>query len=127
MVANPQVYARGWVGNQLRVSPDQELMVIFGALHLVALGLGAVLFVMFVRADRGSHRGPSDDDEAGGGGGNDRISNRPKNSPSGGIPLPDAVPPRFRLRGTDRLRDLRGRPDRRRVVEPAEPARRRVH
>jgi hypothetical protein len=107
------------------VTPDEELMVIFGVLHLVALALGVVLFVMFVRSDRGS-RGPSDDDESGGGGGNDRISGRPKGSPSGGIPLPDAVQPAVRLRGTDRLRDLRGRPGRRRVVEPSRPARRRV-
>jgi len=100
-------------------------MVIFGVLHLVALALGVVLFVMFVRSDRGS-RGPSDDDESGGGGGTDRISGHPKGSPSGGIPLPDAVPPAVRLRGTERLRDLRGRPGRRRVVEPSRPARRRV-
>lgn len=101
-------------------------MLIFGVLHLVALALGVVLFVMFVRSDRGSRPGRSDDDESGGGGGNDRISRRPKGSPPGGIPLPDAVPPGVRLRGTERLRDLRGRPGRRRVVEPSHPSRRRV-
>jgi hypothetical protein len=108
------------------VTPDEELMLIFGMLHLVALALGVVLFVMFVRADRGSRRGPHDDDDSGGGG-NDRISGRPKSSPPGGIPLPDASPAPVRLRGTERLRDLRGRPGRRRVVEPARPSRRRVH
>jgi hypothetical protein len=108
------------------VTPDEELMLIFGVLHLVALALGVVLFVMFVRSDRGSRPGRSDDDESGGGGGNDRISGHPKDSPPGGIPLPDAVPAPVRLRGTERLRDLRGRPGRRRVVEPSRPSRRRV-
>ena len=101
-------------------------MLIFGMLHLVALALGVVLFVMFVRADRGSRSGPNDEDDSGGGGGNDRVLDRPKTPPPGGIPLPDASPAPFRLRGTERLRDLRGRPGRRRVVEPTRPSRRRV-
>ena len=101
-------------------------MLIFGVLHLVALVLGVVLFVMFLRSDRGSRFGPPDDDESGGGGGNDRIPGRPKGSPTGGVPLPDADPAPVRLRGTERLRDLRGQPGRRRVVEPAAPTRRRV-
>jgi hypothetical protein len=108
------------------MSPDEELMVIFGALHLVALILGGVLFVMFLRSDAGSRFKPPDDDD-GGGGGNDRIGGGPKSSPSGGIPLPDAVQARVRLRSAhDRLADLRPRPVRRRVPEPAEPGRRRV-
>ena len=62
------------------MTPDEELMVIFGALHLVALVLGAVLFVMFLRSDAGSRfKGPEEDD--GGGGGNDRIGGGPKSSP----------------------------------------------
>jgi hypothetical protein len=108
------------------MTPDEELMVIFGALHLVALVLGVVLFVMFLRSEAGSGRRPPEDDD-GGGGGNDRLGNGPKTSPGGGIPLPDAVPPRFRLRGHERLADLRPRRERRRVVEPARPGRRRVH
>ena len=102
------------------MGPDEELMVIFGALHVVALLLGVVLFVMFVRSDSGSRFNPPEDEDSGGGGGNDRISDRPKGSPPGGIPIPlrDAVPPRVRLRGPERLSDVRGRPSRRRVVEP---------
>jgi hypothetical protein len=110
------------------MSPDQELMVIFGGLHLVALALGVLLFVLFLKSDTVDGRDNSEEDDSGGGGGSDRISNRPKDSPSGGIPLPDAVPAPVRLRGHQRLADLRPRPDRRRVVEPAvDPARRRVH
>ena len=109
------------------MTPDEELMVIFGALHLVALVLGAVLFVMFLRSDSGSRfRGPEEDDL--GGGGNDRIGGCPKSSPSGGIPLPDAVQSSVRLRAAhDRLCHLRPRPARRRVPEPARPGRRRIY
>jgi hypothetical protein len=107
------------------MTPDEELMVIFGALHLVALVLGAVLFVMFLRSDAGSGYRPPDEDD-GGGGGNDRLSGGPKSSPSGGIPLPDAEQSSIRLRGHERLADLRPRPARRRVTEPVEPGRRRV-
>jgi hypothetical protein len=106
------------------MSPDEELVVIFGALHLVALALGVLMFVLFLRSDStDSQQGPEEDD--GGGGGSDRITDRPKTSPSGGVPLPDAEPAPVRLRGHERLRDLTRRPERRRVVEPA-PARRRV-
>jgi hypothetical protein len=106
------------------MSPDEELMVIFGALHLVALVLGLILFVMFLRSDAGSRFNPPDDDE-GGGGGNDRVSDKPKNSPSGGIPLPDAIQSSTRLRAHGSLRDAYRRP-RRQVGEPARPSRRRV-
>jgi len=108
------------------MSPDEELMVIFGALHLVALVLGGVLFLMFLRSEAGSGRRPPEEDD-GGGGGNDRLSPGPKSSPSGGIPLPDAVQSSVRLRGPYRLRDLRSRRERRPSREPARPGRRRVY
>lgn len=103
------------------MSPDVQLVVIFGALHLVALALGAVLFVMFLRSDDSSSWSGPEEDDGGGGGGNDRISGNPKTNPSGGIPLPDAVPSDVRLRsGHDKLADpSRRTPARRRVSEPA--------
>jgi hypothetical protein len=107
------------------MTPDEELMVIFGALHLVALVLGGVLFVMFLRSEAGPGRRPPDDEE-GGGGGNDRLSPGPHTSPSGGIPLPDAVQSAVRLRGPGRLSKLRPRRERRPAREPARPGRRRV-
>jgi hypothetical protein len=113
------------MGTLRRMTPDEELMVIFGALHLVALVLGAVLFVMFLRSDTNSRFKPPEEDD-GGGGGNDRIGGGPKHSPSGGIPLPDAVQSKVRLRSHERLVDLRPRPARRRMPEPVEPGRRRV-
>jgi hypothetical protein len=116
MVAKPGLPAHA-AGYRLDMSGDEELVVIFGALHLVALLLGVVMFVMFARSDRPEGRQDGDEDE-GGGGGSDRISDSPKTSPSGGIPLPDAEPAPVRLRGPERLRDLLPRPERRRVVEP---------
>jgi hypothetical protein len=107
------------------MSPDEELLLIFGALHLVALALGVVLFVMFLRSDSTEGRHDGEEDEGGGGGGSDRISDRPKTSPSGGVPLPDAEPAPVRLRGHQRSGDLRPRRERRPAIEPR-PARRRV-
>jgi hypothetical protein len=109
------------------MSPDAELLVIFGVLHLVALVLGGALFLMFLRSD-GASSWSGDDEDDSGGGGNDRTSDKPKTSPSGGIPLPFAVQSDKRLRsGHDKLAD----PGRRRVrtrkpSEPARPSRRRV-
>jgi hypothetical protein len=102
------------------MGPDDGLIVIFASLHLVALILGGLLFALFLRSDaeRDSHD-PEEEDE-GGGGGNDRNGDRPKTSPSGGIPLPDADPAPIRLRGPGRLSDLRPRRTRR---EPAHPHR----
>jgi hypothetical protein len=102
-------------------------MLIFGTLHLIAVALGVVLFVMFLRSETTKPWQPPDDDE-GGGGGNDRLSNPPKSSPPrGGLPLPDAVPAPVRLRSHERLSDLTPRPERRPAREPVPertPARR---
>ncbi len=83
------------------MSSDAELLVIFGVLHLVALVLGGALFLMFLRSDGASSWSPDDEDDSGGGG-NDRISDKPKTSPSGGIPLPFAVQSDKRLRSGSR-------------------------
>ena len=109
------------------MSPDAELLVIFGVLHLVALVLGGALFLMFLRSDGASTWTPDDDDDSGGGG-NDRVSDKPKTSPSGGIPLPFAVQSDTRLRSShDKLADpARRRVRTRKPMEPARPGRRRV-
>jgi hypothetical protein len=101
------------------MSPDAELLLIFGVLHLVALVMGGALFLMFLRSDGASTWSPDDDDDSGGGG-NDRITDKPKTSPSGGIPLPHAVQSDRRLRGGhDKLADPSRRHVRRRLPEPA--------
>jgi len=112
-------------GYDSAMTPDEELMVIFGALHVIALALGVVLFMMFLRSDSTSPWKPPEDDEGGGGGGNDRLPSRPKPKPTGGIPLPDADPARARLRGHGKLRDAHPRPLRR-PAHPPLPQRRPV-
>jgi hypothetical protein len=109
------------------MSPDAELLVIFGVLHLVALVLGGALFLMFLRSD-GASTWPGDDEDDSGGGGNDRITDKPKTSPSGGIPLPFAVQSDKRMgTGHDKLVDPGRRLVRtRKPMEPARPSRRRV-
>src|SRR3954452_16514645 len=98
------------------MSPDAELMLIFGTLHLIAVALGVGLFVLFLRSE--SQQGSKPPDEDDGGGGNDRVPGRPKTSPSGGVPLPDAVPPKVRLRSHERLGELRPGPARPPAREP---------
>ena len=95
-------------------------MIIFGALHVVALPLGALLFYIFIRSDNPTNWQPPDEDD-GGGGGNDRLPATPKPKPTGGIPLPDAEQSSVRLRGPGRLRDARPRIERR-VPHPPTPA-----
>lgn len=100
------------------VTAEQELMVIFGTLHLIALGFGTVLFVMFLRSESVSAwEAPPDEDE-GGGGGNDRLSDRPKSPSPGGMRIDDPSPPRARLRGHEKLADTYKPPQRRREHEP---------
>ncbi len=108
------------------MTPDEELILIFGALHFVALALGVMLFVLFLRTDESEQWEPPEDDEPGGGG-NDRSSTGPpKSSPSGGLPLPDAAPSPVRLRGHGSLRDAHRRPGRRRPAHAPGRERRRV-
>lgn len=106
-------------GTILVMSSQEELVLIFGVLHLVAAALGGVMLLMFMRSEeRPEWRPPSEDDESGGGG-NDRISDKPKRlPPSGGIPLPDAEQSATRLRGPGRLSDARPRRVRRATPEP---------
>ena len=107
------------------MTQDGELIVIIATLHLVALALAGVMFAMFLRSDPTPDPRAEDDEDEGGGGGNDRIGDRPKTSPPGGLPLPDAEPAPVRLRSHERLRDLRPARARRPVEHPA-PARRRT-
>ena len=89
------------------------------SMHLLALGCVAVLMVPALRDRRALH-GRGSDSDSDGGWGNDRTRPRaPRDTPGGGLPLPDAVPARLRLRDHRRLRDhLPGR-ERRPAREPA--------
>ncbi len=102
------------------MTPDQELVLLFGGLHLVALLFACGLFWMFLRADTVKPWEPEDDDESdGGGGGNDRLQQPPKPPRPGGVPLPDATQSQERFRGPGRLGERHAFPLRRPEREPA--------
>lgn len=90
------------------MTPDQELVLLFGGLHLVALLFACCLFCMFLRADTVKPWEAEDEDDGeGGGGGNDRLQQPPKPPRPGGVPLPDAAQAPQRFRGPGRLADRR--------------------
>ncbi len=103
---------------------DETLLVaLLGGLHLLGIGFGAVLLLPLLRDERIVPGARPGEDESDGGGGNDRVTPRPPRSPrGGGIPLPDAIPARVRLREPARLADLLPAPERRREHAPS-PAR----
>lgn len=100
--------------------PNEILLVVmFGALKLIALGLGAMLLVPLLRDDRVDPGTAGGEDE---GGGNDRVGPLAPSSPPGSglpVPLPDAAPARVRLREDKRLADLLPGPQRRPQHAPA--------
>jgi hypothetical protein len=99
------------------------LMLWIAGVHL--LGLGCVALLMFP-ALKDQPLGPerrSDEGDDGWGRGPKPPPDPPK-PPRGGIPLPDAVPARVRLREAGRLSERLPRHERRPVREPARrPAR----
>jgi hypothetical protein len=104
---------------------DAELVLLFTVLHVIALGVVTVLLVMFLRSDTTRMWSPPEEGEGGDGGGNDRIGPRIKHGPGGGgLPLPDAVPARVRLRDHTRLADLLPTPPRRPERDPERTPRR---
>jgi hypothetical protein len=97
---------------------DPQLVLLAGVLHLLMLALACVLLFGAVRAKPTSgwqdQRPPDEGDD----GGSDRLRPPPPSRPRGGIPLPDAVPARVRLREPARLADLLPRRERRPAREP---------
>ncbi len=99
------------------MSRDTEMVVIFGVLHLVALGLVGMLLLMFLRSEPAAHRREPGADSDGGGGCEPPRPARPRGPGDGGLLLPDASPARRRLRGPGRLGEDT-RPVRRPAHEP---------
>ena len=109
------------------MTSQEELVLIFGALHLVAAALGGLLLFMFIRSEETTPWQPKPEDDEPGGGGNDRLPGKPKGTPPGGIPLPHATQAPTRFRGPGRLADAYPRRERRTTPEtprrtPARPA-----
>jgi hypothetical protein len=86
---------------------DETLLVaLLGGLHLLGFGFAAVLLLPLLRDERIVPLAHGEEEDEGGGG-NDRVRPTPPRGPRpGGIPLPDAVPARVRLREPARLADL---------------------
>ena len=95
-------------------------MVIFGALHLIAIMFAAILFVMFLRSEATTAwEAPRDEEDGGGGGGgNDRVGDHPKPPSPGGLQIDNPQPARARLRGHERLADTYPKRPRRPEREP---------
>lgn len=111
----------GGLGTLIEVTPDQELVLLFGGLHLVALALGGALFAMLFRSEPVTPWRPADEEDDSGGG-SDRLAPGPRGGgPRDGVPLPDAEQAPVRLRENGRLADAYPFP-RRREHAPA-PAR----
>jgi len=90
------------------------LVIVFGGLHLLGIGFALLLLLPLMRDERVVAPWAPPHDEDDGGGGNDRVTPRPPRDPRpGGLPLPDAIPARVRLRGPGRLADLTPPPARR--------------
>lgn len=90
---------------------DAELVLLLGGIHIVGLGFACALLWHFARTKpREAWSIPEDDGDGGGGGNVGPDAPRPTRPRGGGLPLPDAVPARVRLREPGRLAD--GRPGR---------------
>jgi hypothetical protein len=98
------------------MSPGDQLVLMVGGLHMVAL---IFAFMLIIPALRDRREPPRRRDNGSDGGGGQRPPHvPPPPSGPGGVPLPDAQPARVRLREPSRLADLLPRPQRRRSREP---------
>jgi hypothetical protein len=99
-------------------------MLMIAGVHLLGLACVAVLMIPALRDGPTPPPGPSDSgSDEGGGPGPKRPPKRP-DPPRGGLPLPDAIPARARLRDHRRLHELLPSRERRPTREPErEPVR----
>ncbi|MHB8691880.1 MAG: hypothetical protein ACYDHH_11580 [Solirubrobacteraceae bacterium] len=97
---------------------DQLLLWMVGIHVLGLVAIGVLLFP----ALRDENPGPPQGGDSGsddGWGNNPRRPEPPRNVPGGGLPLPDALPARVRLRDARRLHERLPRRERRPAREPA--------
>jgi hypothetical protein len=105
------------------MSGDVQLLLLISGVHIFGFGAVAILMLPAIRDGWGTPPGSSDSDDDGGRG--PKIPPIAPVTPSGGgLPLPDAVPARVRLRDHRRLGDHLPARERRPTREPVrEPAR----
>lgn len=102
------------------MSGDAQLLLAIAGVHLLGFAAVAVLMIPALREGWGTPPGaPGSDTDDGGGRGPERPPQAPSSSPSGGLPLPDAMPARVRLREHGRLGDHLPARERRPSHDPA--------
>lgn len=103
------------------MSNDAVMLLMVGGLHLLCIVCAVALLVPALRDPDARPHGEGESD---GGWGQRTVTAPGPKRPRGGLPLPDAVPARVRLRDHRRLGELIPRRTRREVREPARtPAR----
>jgi hypothetical protein len=100
------------------MSGDAQLLLMIAGLHLLGLVCIALLMIPALRAGPDPPRPPDPGSDDGWGRGRPPQP-QPPEPPRGGIPLPDAEPPRARLREPGRFWEQRPARERRPVREPA--------
>lgn len=96
---------------------DVQLLLWIAGVHLLGLGCVAVLLIPALKDSPNPNRRSEGENDDGWGRG-PKAPPKPPAPPRGGIPLPDAVPARVRLREHGRLADQLPNRDRRPVREP---------
>jgi hypothetical protein len=97
---------------------DLQLMLWIAGVHLLGLACVAVLLIPALKDNPTPQRRSDGEGDDGWGRGPERPPS-PPSPPRGGIPLPDAVPARARLRDHRRLSEQLPRRERRPSREPA--------
>ena len=94
-------------------------MLWIAGVHLVGLACVVVLMFPALKETPSTPKQHGDGEGEDGWGRGPKLPPPPPSSPRGGIPLPDAVPARVRLREPGRLSEHRPSRERRPVREPA--------
>jgi hypothetical protein len=100
------------------MSGEAQLMLWIAGVHLLGLACVAVLLIPVLRDNPVVPDRRSEGDGDDGWGRGPKPPPAPPKQPRGGIPLPDAVPARVRLREHGRLTERQPRRERRPVREP---------
>ena len=100
------------------MSGDAQLLLMIAGVHVLGLAIVAILMFPALRDGPDSPPQSSDSGSDDGWGRGPRKPPKQPNSPIGGLPLPDAVPARVRLRSHDRLGDKLPPHERRPAREP---------
>lgn len=96
---------------------DVQLLLWIAGVHLLGLGCVAVLLIPALKDSPSPNRRPEGESDDGWGRG-PKAPPKPPKPPKGGIPLPDAVQARVRLREAGRLSERMPRRERRPAREP---------